>query len=262
MSTANSVGAQPLNIQDYFSSVKDGSWKQSVTDDGKLASAVAKKSNDSLNKDDFMHLLVTQLQYQDPTAPADNQQMAAQLAQYSALEAMQAIQKGVDGLGNTVSGAANAQTSAANVSSGAAAASLLGRPVVMRQSEVTIVGDVALSMAVHGSATDTLVFKNDKGEVVKSISLSGANADGSPVLGADGSGTVQDTPTDDENKPLQGHFSVDVVDAAGNSHGYAYGKGSVSGLEFRDGAPYLTIGGNSFKMSDLLAVSASDASNF
>jgi flagellar basal-body rod modification protein FlgD len=37
-------------------------------------------------KMDFMTLLVTELQYQNPLEPMDNQQMAAQLAQFSQLE--------------------------------------------------------------------------------------------------------------------------------------------------------------------------------
>ncbi|SIS90557.1 flagellar hook capping FlgD N-terminal domain-containing protein [Alicyclobacillus vulcanalis] len=42
----------------------------------------------SLNENDFMQLLVTQLQNQDPMNPVDNTQMLAQLAQFSALEEM------------------------------------------------------------------------------------------------------------------------------------------------------------------------------
>lgn len=41
-----------------------------------------------LGKDAFLQLLVLQMQNQDPLSPVDNQQMLAQLAQFSALEAM------------------------------------------------------------------------------------------------------------------------------------------------------------------------------
>ena len=44
------------------------------------------KKNDVLGKDDFLRLLVTQLQYQDPLNPADSAQFTAQLAQFSSLE--------------------------------------------------------------------------------------------------------------------------------------------------------------------------------
>ena len=39
-----------------------------------------------ISQDDFMRIMLTQLRFQDPLKPADNQQFVAQLAQFSALE--------------------------------------------------------------------------------------------------------------------------------------------------------------------------------
>jgi len=45
--------------------------------------------NVNLGTTDFLQLLVTQLQNQDPLNPSSNEEFAAQLAQFSALEQMQ-----------------------------------------------------------------------------------------------------------------------------------------------------------------------------
>jgi flagellar basal-body rod modification protein FlgD len=50
-------------------------------------SGVGTSSNDIRNN--YMKLLVTQLQNQDPTSPMDNNQMASQLAQLSSLEQLE-----------------------------------------------------------------------------------------------------------------------------------------------------------------------------
>jgi flagellar basal-body rod modification protein FlgD len=44
-------------------------------------------SANDLNRQDFLQLLVTQLQNQDPLSPTDDQQFIAQMAQLSALDA-------------------------------------------------------------------------------------------------------------------------------------------------------------------------------
>lgn len=46
-------------------------------------------SNDSLGKDAFLQLLVTQLKYQDPLNPTEDTEFIGQLAQFSQLETMQ-----------------------------------------------------------------------------------------------------------------------------------------------------------------------------
>lgn len=47
-----------------------------------------RKTGDSLGKDDFLKLLITQLQNQDPSSPMDNTEFIAQMATFSSLEQM------------------------------------------------------------------------------------------------------------------------------------------------------------------------------
>jgi flagellar basal-body rod modification protein FlgD len=62
---------------------------------GTSSTTTVSNSTSTLGKDDFLKLLVTQMQNQDPTKPMDDTQFIAQLAQFSSLEQMQNLNKSV-----------------------------------------------------------------------------------------------------------------------------------------------------------------------
>ncbi len=65
--------------------------------DASTASSAAKAANSEL-KDQFLTLLVTQLQNQDPLAPMDSTNFTSQLAQFSSLEQLTSINEGLETL--------------------------------------------------------------------------------------------------------------------------------------------------------------------
>lgn len=58
---------------------------------------VTGEAGGNLGKDEFMELLITQMQNQDPMAPTDNTAMIAQMAQFSSLEQMQNLNSSFEG---------------------------------------------------------------------------------------------------------------------------------------------------------------------
>lgn len=76
-------------------------------------------SVEDMGSDDFLTLMVAQLENQDPTKPMDNMQFMGQLAQFGTVSGIQELNQGFSGLSNALSGNQALQ-----------AASLVGRNVV------------------------------------------------------------------------------------------------------------------------------------
>jgi flagellar basal-body rod modification protein FlgD len=87
-----------------------------------------KSPQQDLGKDDFLKLLITQLQYQDPTAPMEDKEFIAQMAQFSTLEQMTSMATDFARLTNLFSG--NEATSA------------LGKSVELFEGEQLVQGTV------------------------------------------------------------------------------------------------------------------------
>jgi flagellar basal-body rod modification protein FlgD len=76
---------------------------------GAAASTTPSSSPDNVSENEFLQLLVAQIQYQDPTNPTDSTAFVTQLAQFSSLEQLVAIHGDLDSL--TSQSAASAQSS-------------------------------------------------------------------------------------------------------------------------------------------------------
>jgi flagellar basal-body rod modification protein FlgD len=63
-------------------------------------------SPDNVDENQFLQLLVAQIQYQDPTNPTDSTAFVTQLAQFSSLEQLVAIHSDLDSLTSASTGAA------------------------------------------------------------------------------------------------------------------------------------------------------------
>ena len=84
---------------------------QSTSNAAGAALADPAVQRDTLGKDAFLKLLIVQLQNQDPTAPQSNTEFIAQLAQFSSLEQLTAINTAVTSMSNFFSGASGQNNS-------------------------------------------------------------------------------------------------------------------------------------------------------
>ena len=94
----------------------------------------------SMDKDDFMKILITQLKYQDPTKPMEDKEFIAQMAQFSSLEQMSNMSSQFTELSATLKGAQ--------------AMNLIGRKVELVQGDSLVQGTVE---AVTGGAFPQLL---------------------------------------------------------------------------------------------------------
>jgi len=129
----------------------------------KNTDTVSKTGNDTLGKDAFLQLLVTQMQNQNPLDPQDNSEFVAQLAQFSSLE-------GITNLNDSVSTITNALAS----SQALQASSLVGRSVIVQNDKAVVDtaesfnGQIIVPQAI-GEAKVTI--KDKDGNTVKTIEL-------------------------------------------------------------------------------------------
>jgi flagellar basal-body rod modification protein FlgD len=103
-----------------------------------------KSKNQSLGRDDFLKLLITQLSYQDPTAPMEDKEFIAQMAQFSSLEQMTNMAGDFSRL--------------AEIITGNEAVSAIGKSVEILEGENTVQGTV--KAVTRGGSPQILVNGN------------------------------------------------------------------------------------------------------
>lgn len=112
--------------------------------DGTTTSAVTQKE---LGQDDFLKLLAAQLGAQDPMAPTDNTQFISQMANFSSLQQMSALNTNF--------------TSFANGQKADAAPAYLGKQVTVTDSTGSPVSGIATAYHVQNGAVTLTINDTD-----------------------------------------------------------------------------------------------------
>lgn len=159
-------------------SVGNSLLDQYQVDQGRFA------KGDELGKNEFLELLVAQLNNQDPMSPQENGEFIAQLAQFSTVEGIEKMNSSIDSM-----------VSSFQSSQALQASSLVGRTVVIPTDQAMIdpqagfTGQLALPQA---SGAVTVNVYDDAGSVVSTINLGaqGAGINEFAWDGKDASGNV------------------------------------------------------------------------
>ena len=205
-----------------------------------------KTGTNTLGKDDFLKLFLTQLQYQDPTEPLDINEMSQQMAQFSTVEQLHNISDELEELKDIIS----------NLSLGQAA-SFLGKEVVAGGNGLTVKdGEASLiTLDLPEKANVTVDIFDSEGELVRVLDAGVHDSgqfnlvwdakytDGKVV--PDGKYTFIASATDADGKPVKVDSKI---------------AGIVKGVKTEDGKTFLVLGENS-TLVDLHDVSLIRESN-
>ena len=199
-------------------------------------------SGASLGKNDFLKLLVAQLEHQDPLAPQEGQEFAAQLAQFSSLEQLTNINDNLE--------ASQAFDLALSNSS---MVNLIGKTVDAPGNKFEL----------GKGETETLGFS--LGEDASEVSIDIFNSAGTNVasvsLGAQNSGQKEFIwpGTDSSGAPLPAgtySFGVSAEDASGNFiEAGTFSAGVISDIIFEEGKTFAVVNGQKVSVNEISKVS-------
>jgi flagellar basal-body rod modification protein FlgD len=123
----------------------------------------ATRDGGELGKNEFLDLMIAQLENQNPLDPQDNGAFISQLAEFSALEEMQQINSSVNSFTNKFQSTQALQASA-----------MVGRNVLVPGTEAPLNSDGVLAGTVEvpaGTSSMTVSILNGSGELVRRMDL-------------------------------------------------------------------------------------------
>jgi flagellar basal-body rod modification protein FlgD len=125
-------------------------------------SSTVATASDQLNQSDFLKLMTTQLNNQDPTQPSDSSQMLAQMAQLSTVSGIQSMQSSLQQLVKTMMASQTTQ-----------AAGLVGHQVIAAGSGATLTSNGLAGAIDLTQDTNQLTvgIYDSAGQLVKQVNM-------------------------------------------------------------------------------------------
>jgi len=206
------------------------------------SSSSSTSSTSSLSSQDFMSLLVSELQNQNPLDPTSTTDFVNQLTSYASYQQQTTLNTNLNSLATSFNSLLTLN-----------ATNYIGHTVEAKGDTATLSGGEATfgySLTAAASSV-TLTVKDSSGNTV--WTGSGTTTSGKNSFTWDGKNSSGTQLTDGGQYTL----SVAATDTSGNSvYGYTTVSGKVTGIDSSSGTTDLTIGSSSVKASDVIAVTS------
>lgn len=152
---------------------------------------VPEKNNGALTQADFFALLTQQLAFQDPTKPVENDQMIAQMTNFTMADGISQLNKNFTGLAESMTSNQALQAS-----------SLVGRSVLTKSDKIVFTGETLARGTIDldkPASKLRVMIESERGELIQSFSVE------NPALG-------RNTFIWDGSYLPSGENSADVID--------------------------------------------------
>lgn len=216
----------------------------SVTGTSQNTTTATNTSKTDITKDEFLKLLTEQLKAQDPLNPADNQQFATQLAQFSQLEQLSNIS-------SLLEEQVQSNTLLTQTISNTALPGLIGKNARALTNQFSFDGQnpVTLGDNLPYSANDgSIVIKNEGGGVIRTIKMSGDD------LNSGEHTFVWDGKTDSGELAPSGKYTISVTCKDSNGASFSadtYMTGKIEAVRFKSEGTMLVIGGMEIALANI-----------
>jgi flagellar basal-body rod modification protein FlgD len=194
-----------------------------------------------MGKEDFLKLLLAQLENQDPLDPTDSVEFTAQLAQFSSLEQLGNVNTNLEKLELYQASINNSQ-----------AVSFIGKEIVARGNGVAVAGGqpVALQFELPADAgAVTLSIYDANGEFVRTYDASNLNA---------GLHSISwDAKDQNGNQVTDGTYRFELMAEGHDGEPMTvttYANGTVSGVTFSENTTYLVTDERKIPVGDVIQV--------
>ena len=206
------------------------------------------KKSQSVSKDEFLKLLTYQLKAQNPLKPYNNQEFAAQLAQFSQLEQLTDIR-------SLMEEQAGSNSALTETIANTALPGMLGKTAKAYTENFHFDGDNSVELGFnspYSASSGKLSVKDEQGETIKIIELSG-NA-----LSSGDHSVVWDGKDMNGNTVPKGTYRFEAELTTSNSSTFSadtFINGKIQAVRFKSEGTLLVINGQEMTLNSIADIS-------